>query len=395
MCKSTTCAIDGSCPADAPASTKGRTSRRKLLQAGAGAAGLALLSSVNVAPAFAEATRAGSRSRTTLRLLGTGGGPVPWTAPHGKGRSGIASALTIGENTYLVDAGHGTFGRMDEAGIGAGSLRGIFITHLHSDHIAELFQLPWLRHGGIEPMRGPIQIYGPGPAGALPPAYPQGRQVSTINPENPTPGITDFFDMSTKAAAYDLNIRMRDEAWPDIRSIIQTHDITIPANGSHAVHNPYPRMDPFTVMENDDMKVTAILVEHPPVYPAFAFRFDTEDGSVVFSGDTTANENLVRLAKDADILVHEVIALDWIASLNVPDSLLNHLAASHTDVDTVGALAEQAGVRTLVLNHLVPGDPAAVKDSTWKKRAQKGFTGRVIVGNDLTELGLEKRAERR
>ena len=65
------------------------------------------------------------------------------------------------------------------------------------------------------------------------------------------------------------------------------------------------------MFEDDRVRVSATLVAHAPVWPAFAFRFDTDDGSIVFSGDTARSENLIKLAKGADILVHEVIVTKW------------------------------------------------------------------------------------
>lgn len=84
-----------------------------------------------------------------------------------------------------------------------------------------------------------------------------------------------------------------------------------------------PAVDPFVVLPEDDngVTVTATLVNHAPVFPAFAYRFDPPDGSIVFSGDTSPSENLVRLARDADILVHEVLhkSVEKIVPENVPN----------------------------------------------------------------------------
>jgi len=364
--------------------------RRSLLRSGAVTVGGALAASAVVAgPSTAAAADSGQRSatgfRTRLALLGTSGGPPPMT-----GRSGICSAVVVGDNTYLIDLGHGSFEQIHLSGLSASSLRAAFVTHLHSDHIAELFTLPWLRHGGIRSLRAPFEIYGPGRAGGLPPAH-AGGSAATVNPENPTPGTVDFIEKSIEAAAYDLNIRMRDEGWPDIRSVIKAHDISLPDVGASATGNLWPDMEPFLVFANSDVEVTAILVQHPPVFPSFAFRFDTAEGSVVFSGDTTVSQNLIRLAHGADYLVHEVIALDWVAGLNVPESLLNHLAESHTDIDRVGEVAEAAGVKHLVLSHLVPGELTEVTDGQWRRRAQRGFSGKVTVGRDLMQFGVGSR----
>lgn len=373
-----------------PRSTTSGATRRDVLRLGAGLAAGATVTATSLSPAFAAAPASGGVGRvggrnTELVLLGTKGGPPPLGERHG-----ISSAVVVGDRTYVVDLGHGSYEQIHRAGIA--SLEGIFITHLHSDHIAELFTLPWLRHGGIQALKGPIPIYGPGRAGGLPPAR-TGQPASLVNPGNPTPGTVDFIEKSIEAAAYDLNIRIRDEDWPDLRTVLQPQDIALPDVGASATGNLSPRMRPFKVFENSDVKVTATLVEHPPVFPAFGFRFDTAEGSVVFSGDTGVSENLIELAAGADYLVHEVIALDWVAASNVPASLLKHLAESHTDIDKVGAVAESAGVKNLVLNHLVPGDPKAVNDGQWRRRAQRGFTGKVHVGHDLMRFGLGDKAQ--
>jgi ribonuclease BN (tRNA processing enzyme) len=363
-----------------PNASKG-FSRRSVIQLAAAAGGAMAATALTAAPASAQTHRLSSTG-SRLTLLGTSGGPPPMS-----GRTGIASSLSVGDRTYLVDLGHGAFQRVHEAGIDPASIRNVFITHLHSDHIADLYQLLWLRFGGVARITAPVHVYGPGRAGALPPVR-GGRTVATIGGDNPTPGTVDFIEKSMEATAYDLNMRARDEGWPDIRSVVTAHDIALPDVGANATDNLFPDMEPFPVFEDDRVKVTATLVEHPPVFPSFAFRFDTDESSVVFSGDTTRSDNLIRLATGADYLVHEVIALDWVKTLNVPASLLAHLAESHTDVDTVGALAEAAGARNLVLSHLVPGDVDAVTDGQWRRRAQRGYRGRVHVGRDLMHFDL-------
>jgi ribonuclease BN (tRNA processing enzyme) len=93
------------------------------------------------------------------------------------------------------------------------------------------------------------------------------------------------------------------------------------------------------------------LVYHFPIWPTYAFRFDTHDGSVVFSGDTNPSKNLIRLARNADVLVHEVIDVAWIEALFPPattareDALKAHLLNSHNTIDDVGAIAEEATAR--------------------------------------------------
>jgi len=112
--------------------------------------------------------------------------------------------------------------------------------------------------------------------------------------------MTKMTDLFLELNAYYINIRIPDEGRSPLKPMIFPHEIS--QGGS--------------VMENDQVKVTAALVNHPPVTPAFAYRFDTKDRSIVFSGDTTPCDNLVKLAQGAEVLVHEVILKPSLAKMN-------------------------------------------------------------------------------
>jgi ribonuclease BN (tRNA processing enzyme) len=111
---------------------------------------------------------------------------------------------------------------------------------------------------------------------------------------------------------------------------------------------------------------------------------------VVFSGDTTRSDALVRLARGADVLVHEVMYLPGIEDLvrRLPNAnrLREHLLAAHTLPEDVGRIAARAGVKILVLSHFVPGDNPSITDEQWTEGVRKYFSGRIIVGKDLMEL---------
>lgn len=274
-----------------------------------------------------------------LVLLGTAGGPIWYPNTT---RLGISSAVVAGDAVYLVDFGDGAGQRFKEAALiprelqtvggnwGEEKTRGMFVTHLHSDHIADYFHhfvLGWsngLRRRPKEMAK--IQVYGPGrrtdeqgndvlePIWTSPGEPPPDIQVQ--NPENPVPGIVDTTNYFMQAFALDINDRMRDGRNPALSTYFDVHDIAIPTGyGYHPNTNPHPRIEPWLVHEDDRVRVTATLVDHFPIVPAFGFRFDTDQGSVVFSGDTAPSDNLVRLARGADILVHEVIAEQWVESL--------------------------------------------------------------------------------
>ncbi|MGP4002941.1 MBL fold metallo-hydrolase [Streptomyces sp. 8N706] len=326
------------------------------------------------------------RTGSTLLLLGTNGGPVPMT-----GRTGISSVLLVDGRAYMVDFGHGAFVQYARAGLTMADLEAAYVTHLHSDHLADLYSLLWLRFGGYQPLPGPLDIYGPGPAGALPAPHPPWRRVSTVCPENPTPGLSDYLRAQIEATAYDINIRMLNEHWPDIRELLRPHEIRLPDCRAHPRGEMAPRMEPFPVMSDDRTEVTATLVDHPPVFPSFALRFDTAYGSVVFSGDTTSTPNLVTLAQGADVLVHEAIDLQIISAAGLSEQQMRHMRTGHADVTELGRLAQRAGVGTLVLSHLVPGGTDLVPDEVWHRKASQGFDGTVIVGRDLMTIPVRGR----
>jgi ribonuclease BN (tRNA processing enzyme) len=379
--------------------------RRALLRtsgAAAAAAGVVASGVAGSPSAAAAPSRAADGYRTRLVLLGTSGGPIWWADSN---RRGIASALVVDDAVYMVDCGDGAPEAWRPAGLlgpGQGQndmrqLRAVFLTHLHSDHVTDyptLLLQGWVG-GGLGTAERPVHVYGPERRKGLPHTFPPGRPAPMpVHPENPGAGTVDMTESLLAAFSTDINDRMYDSASPDIRSRVQAHDISIPP-GATIPSSPPPRVSPFLVHEDDRVKVTATLVDHGQMYPSFGFRFDTDDGSVVFSGDTTVSPNLVELAQGCDYLVHEVIDREWveqsIASLPVPpetkEAFLNHMIGAHTTVEQVGQVAQEAGARTLVLNHFVPGH---LPDSTWR-RAGRHFDGRLVVGKDLQQIGVGAR----
>ena len=280
--------------------------------------------------------------RSRLILLGTGGGASPKRL-----RSAPAQVILVDDRAYLVDCGDGVARQMVLAGVPVSRLRAIFITHHHSDHNADygnLLVLGW--SAGLKP---PVDAYGPPPLA---------RMTSLV-------GELNRFDIETRTA---------DEGLPPFAGLVKPHEIS---KGG-------------LVMEDGRVKVTAALVDHPPVRPAFAYRFDTPDRSIVISGDTAPSPNLIALARGADILVHEVLylpAIDRLVTGNPHSSRLRaHLLASHTPPAEAGRIAAAAGVKKLVLSHFVPGDDPSITDEMWLEGVRPYFKGEVVVGRDLMAL---------
>jgi ribonuclease Z len=146
-------------------------------------------------------------------------------------------------------------------------------------------------------------------------------------------------------------------------------------------------VDEGVVLTRDGLRVTAFLVDHEPVKPAFGFRFDAPGRGVVVSGDTRPSENLIRHAQQADLLIHECTDMTyaaWAPGCGWPtrEAKVRDLPAYHTTPDEVGVVATEARARHLALTHLMPGsDPADLFD-----RARRRFSGPITVGEDLAEL---------
>ncbi|MEV5824294.1 MBL fold metallo-hydrolase [Spirillospora sp. NPDC052242] len=379
-------------PAPDNASSGVRTGRRAVLRAavlGGGAAALA-----GLAPSAAQAAPGGRRPGhrgTELVLLGTAAGPPPLAA-----RTGIASALVVNGRTYVIDAGRGAVTQFMRAGLSMPSLAGIFVTHLHADHTVDLFSFPLLSAGVVGPQgfQRPIDVYGPGSAGKLPPGPPPG--MDWVDADDPVPGIAGLLRLSNEAFAYSTNGFIAEHMGNDPADYTRVHEVRSPASSGASADDPAPEMEPFAVMENDDLKATAILVPHGPVFPALAYRIETDDGAVVFSGDTARTPNIPRLAADADVLVHEAFHRDAVARIGYPPAVVEHIGAVHTEVGDLGAIGVESGARRIVVSHISPADPSVLSDAAWQAAARRsarkaGYRGRITVGGDLDRFPIARR----
>jgi ribonuclease BN (tRNA processing enzyme) len=311
------------------------TARRQFL---IGAATIAVTSCLDPRVLYAQ------ENGTRIILLGTKGGP---TLTDKTGRSNSSTLLLINNVPYVVDCGYGVSRQMISAGVSLDRLRYVFITHHHSDHDLEygaLFYNAWaakrLAH---------VDAYGP-----------IGLRRMT----------RDFFDYMK----FDIETRIFDEGVNDPRKLLKVHEFN---RGG-------------IVLQNADVKITSLRVRHPPITQSYAYRFDTKDRSVVISGDTAYAPALASFAKGADVLIHEAMYLPAIENLikQNPDAkrLREHLLASHSSTEDVGRIAAQAGVKVVVLSHLVPGNDPSITDEQWSAGVAEHSTGRIIVGKDLMEI---------
>ena len=280
---------------------------------------------------------------TKLILLGTGGGPRPRIAS-----SASAQVIVSGNAAYVIDCGDGVARQLAFAGVPLATVRHIFITHHHSDHNADLGNLILL--AWTTGLTTRVDVWGPPPLAQY---------------------IRTFFQLQ----AADMKTRIKNEQRVPLAPLVHPHELRqagpVPATGS--------------------IVVTAAVVDHEPGLPSFAYRFDAPDRSIVISGDTARSDALVTLARGADVLVHSAYldraAIDRLVS-RVPSAatLRTSILSYQTSAEDAGRVAQAAGVRTLVLSHLIPPDDPTVTVQMWTAAAQSTFRGTVIVGRDLLEV---------
>lgn len=307
--------------------------------------GLGSLATATLTPRPSHAQGSPALGPNRLVLLGTKGGPA---IRQGYTPAPSSNLIVYDNVPYVIDTGYGVSFKLIDAKFPLPALRYVFITHHHSDHNAEFGLL--MNNAWAIGLKTPVDAYGP-----------KGMH-----------GLADGF---WQAYRFDIETRMADEGRPDLRKLVAVHEYT---------EGP--------VMEGKGVKVTALRNVHPPITESFALKFEFPGKTIVFSGDTAYFPPLAEFAKGADILVHEVMYAPALERLlaktpNAP-TLMSHLKASHSLPDEVGRIATQAGVKALVLNHLVPADDPSVTEEVWVDAVRPTWKGDLVVAHDLLEIAL-------
>lgn len=280
-------------------------------------------------------------------------------------RYGAGNLVKYKGSHFLVDCGSGVTQRLVAAGSSGRSLKAVFITHLHSDHVMDLYQLIL---SSFHQMRfGPQYIFGP-------------------------KGTQNFVDDLMETWREEREERIRLEKRANVDAFI--------------VHVREIEGDGEVLLEDDEsgVAVSAVLVDHRPIEPAFGFKFSSPGGTVVFSGDTAKTPAIVRAAKGADALVHEVFVAREIRSRPPPPFLdraafekfsppesKDNIQGYHTLDSEVGGVAAEAGVGMLVLSHIAPPDPDRRR---LLEAVAADFDGPIVVGEDLMAIDVTARVVR-
>ncbi|OMB99981.1 ribonuclease Z [Mycobacterium sp. NS-7484] len=268
-----------------------------------------------------------------VTLLGTGS-PIP--DPH---RAGPSTLVRAGGQSFLIDCGRGVLQRLAAIGSGANGLSALLLTHLHSDHIADL---------------GDVIIT---------------RWVSTFTPDVPPlpiigpPGTADVVAAMLKAFGFDIGYR-----------IAHHDDLTAPPPVEVHEYTDGP------VWDRDHVHIRVAPTDHRPVTPTIAFRIEHAGASVVAAGDTVPCPGLDGLAAGAGALVHTVIRKDLIELL--PQQRIRDICDYHSSVQEAAATASRAGVGILILTHYVPAIAPGTEDQ-WRALAATEFDRQIELGDDL------------
>ncbi len=280
-----------------------------------------------------------ANAETRVIMLGTGT-PVPSAE-----RAGSGVAIIYNNEAYLFDMGHGTVQRsiqawkkMDAPELNPTKIKNVFLTHLHSDHTLDYPELAatyWWRRDQQ------LHAYGP----------------------------TGLQDMTN--GYYDM----------------QKMDISLRLNGNTPVRDTNMYKVAITeiskdgiIFDKNDVTVEAFTVSHGDIEPAYGYKVTTPDKTIVISGDTTYNENLVKKAENVDILIHEVISHEGWSALD--KNWQNYHQLSHTLTTDLAKVANKTKPGLLVLTHVLHyGAPI----ETAYTEISALYDGKVSLANDLDE----------
>ena len=307
-------------------------------------AGVAALPMVFLASPLAARQAAPASSQTQVVLLGTGNPPAD------PDRSGPATAVVVNGTPYLVDFGAGVVRRAKSAAVDKGitaldpvKLRVVFVTHLHSDHTVgypDLILTPW-----VLGRRVPLEVHGPA-------------------------GIKAMTDHLFEAYRADFDTRTEDRHLYTVGAFPDGHAVNV-----HEIRAG-------VVYKDANVTVTAFATKH--AMESYGYRFDTADRSIVISGDTNPTQATIDACNGCDVLIHEVLTLEWLAKR--PD-FHAYAARFHTTTAQLVELATKAKPRLLILYHGSLSLRPAVDSERSTPAALLGemsaYPGHVVIGRDL------------
>ena len=271
-----------------------------------------------------------------VTLLGTGT-PAPVM-----NRFGASILVEAGDQKFLFDAGRGALQRLGQARVRWKDVNGVFLTHLHSDHVVGFPDL-WLTGWLVGQREMPLLVWGPR-------------------------GTAKMMGHLAQAYEYDIAIRQADEHASATGVLIVATDV---AEGF--------------VYERNGVRITPFNVDHAPVEPALGYRIDFRGRSVVLSGDTRFSENLIRRAEGVDLLIHEVAAIASHLREGVAPAQAVRITAHHTTPEQAGEVFARVKPKLAVYSHI--GRPSATESEVIAP-TRKSYDGPLELGEDLMVIDV-------
>ena len=296
-----------------------------------------------------------------VTLLGTGVPLLNATALAASGRALSGLLVEAGTERMLFDCGQGVYNRLLQSG---GSVMNpnvavdkLFISHLHSDHIGDL--APLLALGALYRYITPNDAAADLPLRVWGPAGGPNQPVGT------------FATMQALRLAYQTDFYVR-------QLFTDPNDFSLFDSAVNTYSNTI-ELWPDVVYRNNGVTVTAFLVDHHPMAPAYGFRVDYQGHSVVYSGDTTFSPNLISSAKNVDVLIHEVYGYPRAGGPEIYDY--------HTSPEDVARVFNMATPKQAVFTHMVMPPGTTPNDLVARTRAA-GYTGPLTPGLDLMVINV-------
>ena len=261
-----------------------------------------------------------------VTLLGTG---TPNPNPE---RAGASYLFQAGDFKFMSDCGPGALLRLGQSGVSADEIDHLFFTHFHLDHYADFGQ--FVTNRWIKGNHRPLKIFGP-------------------------TGLKELVDLVMASHFRDFGYRQK----------IRKSETALPVTEVTEVEEGF-------VFEQDGLTVSPFNVSHFPIEQPLGYRVQSAKRKIVFSGDTSPNENVIRHAQNADVLIHECIEYEkWTA----PDILEGHIELAHTSPDFLGQVAAEAKTRLCVTTHML----SSSRPKDLHRKISNKYDGPVVIGQDL------------
>ena len=247
------------------------------------------------------------------------------------------------KDKFLFDAGRGALLRLNQSNILPNEIHNIFFTHLHSDHIlgfADILMTGWVYH-----RKSPLNIYGP-------------------------KGTKGFIDNTLKAFNEDIIVRSKAPESLDKKNL--RSNITIIEDG-------------YKINKNG-LTIEAFSVKHEPFTHAFGFKIFNDKYCMLISGDTTYTENVIRKAKNCDLLIHEIAHASENTLKKFPKA--KGVISYHTDISQLSQIVNKVKPRLTVLNHVLSLDGSS--DDEILKHLKEYTNHDVLIAKDLMTIDLKE-----